>query len=354
MVSVIVTITMVVLTIMLKVTTTNGYLHRKLTTKVSSYHNYNNNCVRFVSDNSDNEDNINKSNYNKVAVNSIHNNIYTQLTRNSYSNSFDNNKGNRNNNHPFARNKNFLQLYLAKSSSLQKTPNYVAFLNYIIATSLQWSLIVSFMFLIQNKLLLYLSTLLSNNTILLTKVQNVLMFLFFVLVTFRSRIFSPLDNKRPSALRNDPVFKERIRPKWQPPIIVFPIVWSTISLLRIISGYLIYKSTNTLLSKPLFFFIAHLSIGDTWNTINNIESRLGTAAGGSIIVWLSILVTLYQYYLVLPKAAYILAPSGVWLSVAMCLVFSIWRVNYEKFKEPSLFPSNEEGPASRWKFTFQK
>jgi tryptophan-rich sensory protein len=48
----------------------------------------------------------------------------------------------------------------------------------------------------------------------------------------------------------------------------------TIAALRCISSTLVWQATGReLLSTPLVAMMLHLSIGDTWNTINNVESR---------------------------------------------------------------------------------
>lgn len=113
---------------------------------------------------------------------------------------------------------------------------------------------------------------------------------------------------------------------------------------------MIYKATGSITSFPLIAFFAHLCIGDTWNTINNIEGRMGTASLGVLFVLASVYNTIYQYYQTLPLAAYVLAPSGVWLTIATVLIFTIWRMNYERAGRPSFLPSAEEGPPSKWRF----
>lgn len=235
--------------------------------------------------------------------------------------------------------------------SSSKTPDFKALFSYFTATTIQWSLIFIF--------LKYPFTFLLNQISVLTLpeytktiIKTGFVTFFFLFMSLRSRIFSPLDNSRPKPTADEPVFKNRLRPSWQPKPIVFPIVWSTIALLRTISSVIIWQTTGSLISFPLLCIMAHLSIGDTWNTINNVEQRLGTAVLGVQFVYLSVLFTTYQYYLTNPLAAYILAPSCVWLTIANALVFSIWRVNYERFNSPSLFPSVEEGPPSKWRLPF--
>lgn len=263
--------------------------------------------------------------------------------------------------------------YTSNVDEGKKTFDFKAIMNYVSATTLQWNLIKLTLTFINNKILPYTAQLDIINKIskyfnqinqaqlsFLPKFEfyprtssdilsSLIVVGLFFFLSIRSRIFSPLDNSRPKASKNDPIFKDRIRPSWQPPAIAFPIIWTTISILRTISAYLIFKSTNSLISKPLLFFYAHLSIGDTWNTINNIENRLGTASLGVLFVLLSVYLTTYEYYKVLPIAGYILSPSCLWLSIATVLVFTIWKINYIKSGKPSFYPSIEEGPISKWR-----
>ncbi|MGK7898830.1 MAG: TspO/MBR family protein, partial [Xenococcus sp. (in: cyanobacteria)] len=127
-----------------------------------------------------------------------------------------------------------------------------------------------------------------------------------------------------------------VRPKWAPPPLAFPIVWMTIAVLRVISSLLIWQQMNEqFLVLPLIAFAVHLALGDTWNTIFTVERRLGAAVPVVILgPWLSALIVTIFYWQTNPIAGMILAPSCVWLTVAVVLVFSIWQLNG---KEP-LYP----------------
>ncbi len=155
--------------------------------------------------------------------------------------------------------------------------------------------------------------------------------LFFTLLSIRSRIFSPLDNTRTSK-----TYDSIVRPKWAPPPLAFPIVWMTIAVLRVISSLLIWQQMNQqFLVLPLIAFAVHLALGDTWNTIFTVERRLGAAVPVVIFgPWLSALIVTIFYWQINPIAGIILAPSCVWLTVAVVLVFRIWQLNG---KEP-LYP----------------
>jgi tryptophan-rich sensory protein len=49
---------------------------------------------------------------------------------------------------------------------------------------------------------------------------------------------------------------------------------STIAVLRCVSSTMVWEACGrNLLAPPLLAMMAHLCIGDTWNTINNVEGR---------------------------------------------------------------------------------
>jgi tryptophan-rich sensory protein len=262
--------------------------------------------------------------------------------------------------------------HMSVSSSTRsgRTPDFLAVLNYIAATSVQLTLVATFLHFFQLALINKVKTLVITIPAaissalpakfvaevpakIVTVLPSAMVGVFMLFMSLKSRVFSPLDNSRPSASKDDPVFKDRLRPSWTPPPLAFPIIWSTIALLRTFSTVLIFRSTGTLLCKPIFALMAHLSIGDTWNTINNVEKRLGTAVLGVAFVWASAVYATYLYYKTLPLAGKILAPSCVWLTVASLLVYSIWRMNSIYLNErSSLFPSKQEGPRSSWRLPF--
>lgn len=247
-------------------------------------------------------------------------------------------------------------LFATKAKIPRKTLSLVALLSYISATSVQFSLVVGFLHLLERAVKGVGSLVDSSNlfagVITGTNVQTAIVSLFFLFMSVKSRVFSPLDNSRPRADPFDPRFRNRVRPSWMPKPKMFPIIWSTIGLLRTISSVLIWQTTGSLLCVPIFSLMGHLCIGDTWNTINNVENRLGTAFLGVNFVLASVVFAVYQYYLTLPLAGKILAPSAVWLTIAYFLVLSIWHLNFELFEYPSLLPSREEGPPSPWRMPF--
>ncbi|CEM28829.1 unnamed protein product [Vitrella brassicaformis CCMP3155] len=150
---------------------------------------------------------------------------------------------------------------------------------------------------------------------------------FFALMAVRSRLFSVLNNQRPTPLSERKEIAEGTRPSWMPPPIVFPFVWGTIAMLRTLSSTLIWRQAGAFLTPPIAALMLHLSIGDTWNTIQNVDRRRGTAASVVLLVLASSIAANRLYFAALPIAGWILLPQTMWLSVATVLVCDIWRLN---------------------------
>ena len=165
--------------------------------------------------------------------------------------------------------------------------------------------------------------------------KTIVAVMFFAL-SFRSRVFSPLNASRPRVANEKLAKKQKKRPSWTPPAVVFPLVWISMGFLRSLSTMLVFAATGTVTHPAILAFVAHLSIGDTWNSINNVEKRLGVAAVGVLFVVSSAYNVVYQYYNVLPTAGYVIAPLAIWLTVATTLVWGIWNINLPR--EP-LYPT---------------
>lgn len=188
----------------------------------------------------------------------------------------------------------------------------------------------------------------------IAKVPFAVNFFFFYAFALKSRILNPLNNQRPQPATkelkdtgdgsSDP--SPRIMPSWTPPGVVFPIVWLLIiGPLRAVSSSLVYQATGRYFCTAIMTLMAHLSIGDIWNTINNKERRYGTSVVGVLMVWASAAFAAYQYSLVAPLAGKLLALPLVWLTVASSLIVRTWQLNpaADTGKPESLLPVKNAG-----------
>lgn len=168
-------------------------------------------------------------------------------------------------------------------------------------------------------------------------------FALFFGASIRSRILSPLDNSRPDvtkATKGEVTqgFNDRSMPDWTPPGVFFPIMWIlVVAPLRATATVLVWQQVGHLCDASILALMLHLSIGDTWNTVNNVERRLGAAVPGVLCVWASALFAASTYYSVLPMAGQVLLPMCLWITVAAALVTDTWRINNTDGAEP-LYP----------------
>ena len=159
--------------------------------------------------------------------------------------------------------------------------------------------------------------------------------LFFYACSLKSRALNPLNNQRPKVddatgdVDNKTTAGELVRPSWFPPGVIFPIMWILIiGTIRAYSSALVIDSTGgDYVNLATLSFLLHLSVGDVWNTINNVEKRLGAAASGVVLVVLSAANAAYQYYQVNELAGELLGLTLLWLVTAGVLVSSIWQLN---------------------------
>ena len=172
------------------------------------------------------------------------------------------------------------------------------------------------------------------------------------------RLTSYIESKPASA--DGLAASDRVMPSWMPPGVTFPIMWLlVVAPLRAFSSSLIYEaSTNRLneahLNDPvLLWLIFHLAIGDTWNTVNNVEKRLGAATVGVVLVFLSSVYAAAQYYAVDPLAGGLLGLTSVWIAVAGALVTDTWRLNGGGDGNEPLYPYKKEGMKSITRFWFE-
>jgi len=181
----------------------------------------------------------------------------------------------------------------------------------------------------------------------------------FWALSLKSRVFSPLDNSRPDlkkAVDGEQTrgFNDRM-PGWTPPGVTFPIMWVlVVGPLRAYSSTLVWEATGGHLLDPVLLCIMlHLSIGDTWNCVNNVERRLGAAVPGVACVWASVLFAATQYSSVSPLAGQLLGLTAVWITVAGLLIADTWRINSAeaggKWEGEPLYPY-KGGVATRFWF----
>lgn len=117
------------------------------------------------------------------------------------------------------------------------------------------------------------------------------------------------------------------KPSFSPPNWVFAPVWTILYALIGISAYLIYASKSRHKNRALFVFGAQLVLNALWSIVF-FGSR--SISGGLYIIiamWLLIMATILMFYKIDKRAAYLLVPYLLWVSVASILNYYILILN---------------------------
>lgn len=119
------------------------------------------------------------------------------------------------------------------------------------------------------------------------------------------------------------------KPSWNPPGWIFGPVWTTLYILMGISLYLIWKSDATLSLKwlAILLFALQLALNFFWSLIFFNQHAIGWALVEIIVLWLSILATIFVFARINNTAAWLLVPYISWVSFAGILTYTIWKLN---------------------------
>ncbi len=119
------------------------------------------------------------------------------------------------------------------------------------------------------------------------------------------------------------------KPSFNPPNSVFGPVWTTLFLLMGISVYLIWRKGvhDRYVRIALLIFIVQLLLNVLWSFLFFGLHNPSSAFVEIIILWLAILATLIAFIKISKPAGILLLPYLLWVSFAVVLNFSLWKLN---------------------------
>ena len=117
------------------------------------------------------------------------------------------------------------------------------------------------------------------------------------------------------------------RPSWQPPDVVFGVIWPLNFVALVVSGVAVALESaprDALWWLALLAASVVLALG--WAHEFYVPHRLGRAAwllaGAAVLTWLLVVVTARA----VPWAGWVLVPYALWLTVATSLAVGYWRL----------------------------
>jgi len=117
------------------------------------------------------------------------------------------------------------------------------------------------------------------------------------------------------------------KPSFNPPSFVFAPVWTLIYILMGIAVYLIWTSDKRRSILPLVIFDIQLILNVLWSILFFGFRNPFIAFIDIILLWIFIVLTIWQFAKVEKKAAYLLIPYILWVSFAVVLNYWIWQLN---------------------------
>ncbi len=117
------------------------------------------------------------------------------------------------------------------------------------------------------------------------------------------------------------------KPSFNPPSFVFAPVWTLLYTMMGIAVYKIWISKNRKSITPLVIFDIQLILNALWSILFFGFRNPFYAFVDIILLWIFIVLTIWQFAKVDRKAAYLLIPYIFWVSFAVVLNYSIWKIN---------------------------
>lgn len=120
------------------------------------------------------------------------------------------------------------------------------------------------------------------------------------------------------------------KPSFTPPDWIFTPVWILLFLLMGVSVWLVWRRTGFARGAvPLTCFAAQLALNLAWSVLFFGLREVGWALIEIFVLLIAVLITAITFYGVSRLAGLLLAPYVLWLSFAIALNASIWRLNPE-------------------------
>jgi len=153
--------------------------------------------------------------------------------------------------------------------------------------------------------------------------------LIFTLLTFAAAstgaIFKP-----------DTWYKNLNKPRWTPPNIVFPIVWTLLYIMIAAAGWLVWREPNNGLA--LAFWALQWVFNASWSWLFFGRRRMDLGFADICLLWASAAGFILAAWPVSPLAALLFVPYLIWVSIAAALNLTVWRLNAEEMEGRGMKP----------------
>lgn len=123
-------------------------------------------------------------------------------------------------------------------------------------------------------------------------------------------------------------YGQLLQPAWAPPAWLFGPVWSVLYVLMGVSAWLVWRAHRfSGATAALGLFATQLVANALWTWLFFVWKIGALALADIAVLWLLIASTIFLFWRLHRFAAVLLVPYLVWVSFAVALNLSLWRLN---------------------------
>lgn len=126
-----------------------------------------------------------------------------------------------------------------------------------------------------------------------------------------------------------PWYGELKRPSWAPPDWIFQIVWMFLYGSMGFAATIIWKSEGDT-SNALIIYAIQLFVNGTWSQTYFRYHLLGWGAIHMAVMWIVVLLMMNSFFAVNQLAGLLIAPYLAWMTFAVFLCSTFWKLNKTK------------------------
>ena len=152
-----------------------------------------------------------------------------------------------------------------------------------------------------------------------SKSRNGLALAGFIVVTFCAPLLS-VGFSMPGAW-----YAALQKPSWNPPPWLFGPAWTLLYTMMAVAAWMVWKRVG--FGKPLKLYFVQLALNAAWTPIFFGAHQLGWALFEIVLLWIAILATLLSFRWVNTAAGWLFLPYLAWVTFAMTLNYTLWRMN---------------------------
>ena len=118
------------------------------------------------------------------------------------------------------------------------------------------------------------------------------------------------------------------KPSWNPPNWVFGPVWTTLYVMMAVAAWRVWlKQPHPGVPSGILAYLIQLALNTSWSGMFFALQNPMLGFVNIFLLWVAILWTIERFWWTSRVAAILMIPYVLWVTYAMALNFTIWRLN---------------------------